>query len=85
MVCTRTPETGDLRTAADLRHACELLIEDVCLLVQAARLGAIGIGHIAEGLQVDQEESEALINLLRLAVAKSTELRRIMLLDEAQP
>lgn len=85
MACARNPEIGSPTTLAELRHACEPLIEDVCSLIQAARLGAIGIGHIAEGFQVDQEESEALVSLLRLAIVKSTELRRIMLDNEAQP
>jgi hypothetical protein len=70
---------------ASLVLTCEPILDEVCSLLQAAYLGAVGLRHISESAVVDTEDADALADIILLGSTRAKELRRIMLDTEAQP
>jgi hypothetical protein len=76
-------EAAKQRSAASLILACEPILDEVCSLIQAAYLGAVGLSHISEDAEIDSDDAEALAEIIRLTAAKAKKLRRTFLAEEA--
>jgi len=76
-------EAAKQQSTGNLIPVCEPILDEVCSLIQAAYLGAVGLRHISEDAEIDSDDVDALAEIIRLAAAKARELRRTFLAEEA--